>query len=101
MVFTNREPIELKVGRIINLYGNLSFFVENSDELRFYPTSMGGTQVMPEGVPVNQVPDNIPDVTTSVGTSPIAGRTERVPGFEFILAIMAFLLEISIRRNRR
>ena len=40
IVLTNREPIELKAGSSINLFGNLSFFVENSDELRFYPTNM-------------------------------------------------------------
>ena len=91
IVLTNREPIDLKAGSSINLLGNLSFFVENSDELRFYPTNVGGTQVMPEGVPVNEVPD-IPDVTIPVGTSPAAGRTERVPGFEVVISITIILL---------
>ena len=91
MVLKNRAPIELKAGRIINLYGNLSFFVENSDELRFYPTDMAGTQVMGEEVTVNEVSDNIPDVTTSVGTSPVAGRTEKTSGFEAVLSIMIIL----------
>ena len=88
IVLTNREPIELKAGSSINLFGNLSFFVENSDELRFYPTNMGGTQVMPEEVTVNEVPD-IPDVTIPVGTSPVAGRTERAAGFEVIISLAA------------
>ena len=100
MVLKNREPIELKAGRIINLYGNLSFFVENSDELRFYPTNAGGTQVMPEGVPVNEVSDNIHDVTTSVGTSPVACRTEKTSGFEAVLSIM-IILAVYITRKLR
>ena len=91
MVLKNRAPIDLKAGRIINLYGNLSFFVENSDELRFYPTDMAGTKVMSEEVTVNEVSDNIPDVTTSVGTSPVAGRTEKTSGFEAVLSIMIIL----------
>jgi hypothetical protein len=49
IVLTNREPIDLKAGSSINLLGNLSFFVENSDDLRFYSTNVRGTQVMPEG----------------------------------------------------
>lgn len=52
-VFANKEPIELKAGSKINLFGNLSFFVENSDELRFYPTNTEGTQMMPEKVSGN------------------------------------------------
>jgi hypothetical protein len=97
MVLKNRELIELKAGSSINLLGNLSFFVENSDELKFYPTNMGGTQVMPEGVPVNEVLDNIPDVTTSVGTSPVAGSTERVPGFEVVISLAAFVAVYRIK----
>lgn len=99
IVLTNREPIELKAGSSINLLGNLSFFVENSDELRFYPTNVGGTQVMPEGVPVNEVPDIISDVTTSVGTSPVAGRTERVPGFEVVISITIILAVYIVGRK--
>jgi hypothetical protein len=99
MVLTNREPIELKVGSSINLLGNLSLFVEDSDELRFYPTNVGGTQLMPEGFPVNEVSDNIPDVTTSVGTYPIAGSTEKTSGFEVFLIITALLLVVVIRKK--
>ncbi|HWR26680.1 MAG TPA: S-layer protein domain-containing protein [candidate division Zixibacteria bacterium] len=99
MVLINREPIELKAGSSINLLGNRSFFVENSDELRFYPTNMGGTQVMPEGILVNEGADNIHDVTTPAGTSPVAGRTERVPGFEAVLAITIFLAVYASERK--
>lgn len=106
MVLINREPIELKAGSSINLLGNLSFFVEDPDELSFYPTNAGGTQVMPEGVPVNEVPDNIPDVTIPVGTSPVgtspaAGRTERAPGFETILSISLILAVYLAGRKMR
>ena len=101
IVLTNREPIELKPGSSINLFGNLSFYVENSDELRFYPTNMGGTQMLPEEVTVNEVPD-IPDMTILVGTSPAAGRTERVAGFEVIilLAALVAVYQIKGRKNR-
>jgi|GEM_PF-868551 len=100
VVLKNMEPIELKAGSSINLLGNLSFFVENSDELRFYPTNAGGTQVMPDGVPVNEVSDNIPDVTTSVGTSPIAGRTETVPGFEVVISLAALFAIYRIKGEK-
>ncbi len=100
MVLKNRMPIDLKAGSSINLLGNLSFFVENSDELKFYPTSMGGTQVIPEGVPVNEVPD-IPDVTTPAGTSPVGGRTEKTSGFEAFLAITILPAVYSAGRKRK
>jgi hypothetical protein len=100
MVLKNRAPIELKLGRIINLYGNLSFFVGNSDEFRFYPTNAGGTQVMPEGVPVNEVSDNIPDLTTSVGTSPVADGIERVPGFEVVISLVALFAVYLIKGGK-
>jgi len=100
MVFKNRVPIELKAGSSINLFGNLSLYVENSDELRFYPTNAGGTQVMPEGVPVNEVTD-IPDVTTPVGTSPATGKKERVPGFELVLVIITLSAVYVLERKRR
>ncbi len=100
MVLKNMEPIELKSGSSVNLLGNLSFFVENSNELRFYPTSMGGSQVIPGGVPVNEVQD-IPDVTTPAGNSQVAGRTERVPGFESVLSITMILAVYIAGRKRR
>jgi len=96
IVLKNRVPIELKAGSSINLFGNLSFFVENSDELRFYPTNMAGTQVMPEEVTENAVPE-IPDVTTPVGISPVAGRTEEVSGFEVVISLAVLLLAYRIK----
>jgi len=100
IVLKNREPIDLKAGSRINLLGNLSFFVENSDELRFYPINVAGEQVMPEGVPENEVTD-APAVTTLAGTSPTAGRTERVQGFELVISIMIILaLYITGRKIR-
>jgi S-layer protein (TIGR01567 family) len=95
MVLKNRAPIELIAGRIINLYGNLSFFVENSDELRFYPTNMAGTQVMNEEVTVNETL-NITD-TTSLA----AGKNERVPGFEVVifLAVLFAVYRIKSRTD--
>jgi len=90
IVMKNRVPIDLKAGSSINLLENLSFYVENSDELRFYPTNMGGTQVMPEGIPVNEAPD-IPDLTTPVMTTPVTGRTEKTSGFEAVLSITIIL----------
>jgi S-layer protein (TIGR01567 family) len=100
IVLKNRKPVELKAGSSINLFGNLSFFVENSDELRFYPTNRGGTQMVPEEVTVNEAPD-IPDGTISVGTSPVAGRTERAIGFEVIVSLAAFVAvyQIKARKN--
>jgi len=100
MLLKNREPIELKAGSRINLFGNLSFFVEDSDDLRFYPTNVGGTQVMPEGIPVNEVSDIIPYVTTSVGTSPVAGRTERVQGFEVVISLAALFAVYLIKGGK-
>ena len=96
----NREPIELKAGSIINLLGNLNLFVENSDELRFYPTNNGGTQMMPGEGTVNEAPD-IPDVIIPAGTSPVAGRTERAIGFEVIIFLAAFVAVYQIigRKN--
>jgi len=88
IVFTNMEPIELKAGSSINLFGNLSFFVEKSDELRFYPTNMGGMQMMSEEVTVNEAPD-IPDVTIPIAASPVAGRG--AIGFEVIISMAAFV----------
>jgi S-layer protein (TIGR01567 family) len=96
---TNMEPIELKAGSSINLFGNLSFFVENSDELRFYPTNIGGTQVLPEEVTVIMAPD-IPEVTTPTGTFlPVAVHTEAA-GFEFIISITIILAYIAGRKLR-
>jgi hypothetical protein len=94
MVLKNRAPIELKAGRIINLYGNLSFFVENSDELRFYPTNMAGTQVMNEEVTVNETL-NITD-TTSLA----AGKNERVPGFEVVIFLAALFAVYRIKSRK-
>lgn len=101
IILTNWEPIELKAGSSINLFGNLSFYVENSDELRFYPTNNGGTQTMPEEVTVNEAPD-IPDVTIPAGTSPVAGRTETATGFEVIISLAAVVAvyQIKGRKNR-
>ncbi len=90
IVLTNREPIDLKAGSSINLFGNLSFFVENSDELRFYPTNMAGTQVMPEEVTEKAMLET-PEVTTPIGTSPVAARTERAAGFQVVISIMIIL----------
>lgn len=98
IVLTNREPIELEAGSSINLFGNLSFYVENSDELRFYLTNMGGTQMTPKEVTVNKAPD-IPDVTIPVGTSPAAGRTEKAAEFEIVLVILIFLAAFISRRK--
>jgi len=98
IVMTNMEPIELQAGSSINLFGNLSFYVENSDELRFYPTNIAGAQVMP--VTVNEAPD-IPDVTIPVGTSPVAGRTGKAIGFEVIISVVAIIAVYRIigRKN--
>ncbi|VVB90031.1 S-layer protein [uncultured archaeon] len=85
----NREPIELKAGSSVNLFGNLSFFVENSDELRFYPTNM----VIPDEVTENSV-SNPSDLTTPVMITPFVtnpGRTENTPGFEVVLSITTIL----------
>ena len=95
MVLKNREPIELKAGSRINLFGNLSFFVEDSDDLRFYPTNIAGTQVFPEDIHVNSV-SNLPDMTTPVMitpfvTTPATGRTEKTSGFEAVLSITIIL----------
>lgn len=94
IVLTNREPIELKAGSRINLYGNLSFYVKNSDELSFYPTNMRGTIVIPE-VSMNNMSD-IPYST--IPASP--GSTEKISGFEIILPI-AILLAVKIGKKRR
>jgi len=55
---------------------------------------------MPDGFPVNEVPDNIPDVTTSVGTSPIAGRKETVPGFEVVISLAALFAVYLIKGGK-
>lgn len=102
MVLKNREPIELKAGRIINLYGNLSFFVENSDELRFYPINIAGTKIIHEEVAINNVSDILdstnPRATISAGTS--ADRTEKTSGFEAVLSII-IILELYIAGRKR
>ena len=94
MVLKNREPIELKAGRIINLYGNLSFFVENSDELRFYPTNMAGTQVMSEEVTVNETLNN------TDANSQAVGKNERVPGFEVVIFLAALFAVYRIKSRK-
>ncbi len=100
MVLKNSVPVELRAGSSINLFGNLSFFVENSDELRFYPTNRAGTPVIPEEVTGNAVRET-PDVTTSAGTSLVAGRTEKTSGFESVLSIAIILaLYITGRKIR-
>lgn len=74
---------------------NLSFFVENSDELRFYPTNMEGTKTAPEEVALNNVSDipdlTIPAVTIPAETSPVAGRKENILRFESVLSITIIL----------
>ena len=100
MVLKNNVPIELKAGSSINLFGNLSFFVENSDELRFYPTNMAGTQVIPEEVTGNAVLET-PDVTTPVGTSPVAARTKRAAGFEVVISITIILVAYIAGRRMK
>ncbi|VVB88708.1 S-layer protein [uncultured archaeon] len=98
IVLKNRVPIELKAGSSINLFGNLSFFVENSDGLRFYPTNMMGEQVMPEEV-IENVAQETPDVTTPAGTSPVAGGSWRIPGFEGVHAItIVVAVYLSVRK---
>lgn len=98
MVLKNRMPIDLKAGSI-NLLGNLSFFVENSDDLRFYPTNMAGMQVIPEEVTENAVLET-PVVTTPVGASQVAVRTERAAGFEVIISLVA-LVAINRIKGRK
>ena len=99
IILTNREPIELKAGSVIDLFGNLSFFVENSDELRFYPTDMGGTQIIRKEVTEDEAPE-IPDDTIPVGTSPVSGRTERAAGFEIIFSLAVFFAVYRIKVGR-
>jgi len=94
MVLKNMVPIDLKAGSSINLFGNLSFFVENSNELRFYPTNMAGTQVMSEEVTVNETL-NITD-TTSLA----AGKNERVPGFEVVIFLAALFTVYRIKGRK-
>jgi S-layer protein (TIGR01567 family) len=98
MVLKNREPIELKAGSSINLLGNLSFFVENSDLLRFYPTNMGGTIENPDVAMKNM--SVIPDSTIPTGDFPVVDRTETTPGLELILTI-TILLSVKIIWMRR
>ncbi|VVB84472.1 S-layer protein [uncultured archaeon] len=101
IVLKNRKPIDLKAGSSINLFGNLSFFVENSDELRFYPTSMAGKQVTLEEVTVEAMPD-IPDATATVTTIPAEKQAEKATGFEVVTAIAALLaVSISGCKKRR
>ena len=99
IVLTNRVPIELKAGSSINLLGNLSFYVENSEELRFYPTNMAGTQVIPEEVTENSVLET-PDVTIPVGTFPVADRTERVSGFEGVISLAVLFAVYRIKGGK-
>jgi len=104
MILKNRVPIDLEAGTSINFFGNLSFFVENSDELRFYPTSMGGTQIMFREGTMNEAPD-IPDsimpaATISAGTPPIAGSTESVPGFEIVISLAALFAVYRIKGGK-
>ncbi|NJD51851.1 MAG: hypothetical protein FIB07_03195 [Candidatus Methanoperedens sp.] len=86
----NREPIDLEAGSSINLLGNLSFFVENSDELRFYPTNVASSQAIPGEVTENSVLETH-NVTTQVGKSPVAAQTKRAAGFEVIISIAIIL----------
>ena len=89
IVFTNRESIELKAGSRINLFGNLSFFVVNSDELRFYPTNM----------PVTKNSGSNLSATTVMNTPSV--RTEKISGFEVVLSIIMILaLYIAGRKTR-
>jgi S-layer protein (TIGR01567 family) len=101
IVFMNMEPIELKAGSRINLIGNLSFFVENSDELRFYPTNMIGTQMMPENVTENSGSNlsATPVMITPFVTNP--GRAEKILGFEVILLITIIMAVYIAGRKMR
>ncbi len=101
IVFMNMEPIELKAGSRINLIGNLSFFVENSDELRFYPTNMIGTQMMPENVTENSGSNlsATPVMITPFVTNP--GRTGKISGFEVILLIAIIMAVYIAGRKKR
>lgn len=47
-------------------------------------------KIITEEVKENAVLET-PDVTTMAGTSPVAGRTERVPGFEVVISLAAFI----------
>lgn len=97
--FKNEKAVDLKPGSSVELFRNISFTVANSSEVLFYPVSMGVTQMMPEGVPVNEVPD-IPENTIPVGTSPVAGRTERIPGFEALSITIILAVYIARRKIR-
>ncbi|NJD78134.1 MAG: hypothetical protein FIB08_13760 [Candidatus Methanoperedens sp.] len=99
IILKNRVPIDLKAGSSINLFGNLSFSVENSDELRFYPANVPGNQVMPEGNIVKGVWENPGTVHTAI--FPATGQTERVAGFEWILAMTTLLTVYASGRKRR
>ncbi len=89
LVLKNMVPVELKAGSTIGLFGTLSFSVENSDELRFYPANMPGKQVMPEGNIVKGVWDNPGTVHTVI--FPATDQAGKTQGFEWILAIPVFL----------
>jgi S-layer protein (TIGR01567 family) len=103
IVMKNRVPVELKPGSSINLMGNLSLYVENSDELKFYPISTGGAQVMPEGVSENEIVDNPgvtpPAIVTPSITAQVAGKTERAAGFEVFISISMILAAYKARRR--
>jgi len=99
IVLTNWEPIKLNAGSIINLFGNLSFFVEDSDELKFYPTNMAGSQV-PEEITGNGVKEN-PDMSIQLDTSPVPGLTDRAEGFEIIISLAAIVAVYRIGRKNR
>jgi S-layer protein (TIGR01567 family) len=105
IVLTNMGPIDLKAGSGINLLGNLGFFVENSDELRFYPTNMVGINRVLDEVAMNNVsdiPDSIiPVMAIPAGNSPVTGGTENTPGFEAVMAITILLAVTIIGKKRR
>lgn len=111
MVLTNREPIELKAGSRINLFGNLSLFVEDSDELRFYPTNIADTKIVPdtkmvpeEGIlnpPLNLNDLNTPVMITPYTTAPVTGSTEKISGFGFVISITIILAVYMAGRKIR
>jgi hypothetical protein len=103
IVLSNVEPIELKAGSRINLFGNLNFFVDNSEELRFYPTNKGDTIKNPDAATknVSMIPDSSRHVTTIPAIpSAVPGRAEKTSGFEIILPT-AILLIVKIVWTRR
>ncbi len=100
MTMENDIDIYLRPGSHLNLIGNLSFRVADSNELRFYPSNTKGQEISEESEEAPKVQSSINQSANISETQSRYDEQKKVTGFEAVLAITILLILYKIGKRR-